>query len=92
MLVAVAAVRVLGQVDPDDVVGRAGGELGALLRVDDVIRRRGEVLQGARHARVVVQGAERLDAGHRRLRLDEFSRGACTGEGASCSCPSRRGC
>jgi hypothetical protein len=64
--VAVAAVGVLGQVDEHGVVRRAGGQLGALLGIDDVVGRRREILQRTRHGGVVVQGVERLDAGHRR--------------------------
>ena len=41
----------LRQVDLDDVVGRAGRQGGALLRVDHVVRRRHDGLRGRRHGR-----------------------------------------
>ena len=52
------------EVDLDDVVRRAGDELGALRLVDDVVRRRGDGLEAADGREVVVEGAEGLDVGH----------------------------
>ena len=59
--VAVAAVGVLGQVDVDDVVRRARGQLCALLGVDDVVGRGGELLQrpGDRRGRSTGLGGAR---------------------------------
>ena len=54
----------LRQVDLDDVVRRAGEQVGALGGVDDVVRRRDDVLQAADAVEVVVEGAEGLDFGH----------------------------
>jgi hypothetical protein len=54
----------LGQVDAHDVVGRAIGELPALLGVDDVVGRRRDVAKRADLCQVVVQGAQGLDVGH----------------------------
>jgi hypothetical protein len=54
----------LRQVDADDVVRRALGQRGALLGVDDVVRRGDDSLQRADLRGVVVQGAQRLHVGH----------------------------
>ena len=52
------------QVDPDDVVGRAGLELGPLLGVDHVVGRGDDVLEAAGSVQVVVQRPQRFDIGH----------------------------
>ena len=54
----------LREVDLDDVVGRAGRQRGALLRVDDVVRRRHDGLQAADAVEGVMEGVEGLDVGH----------------------------
>ena len=64
VLVGVAAGRVLGQVDRDDVVRGAGEQRGALLAVDHVVRRRGDGLQAAGAAEVVVERLQGRDPGH----------------------------
>ena len=83
MVVAVAAVGVLGEVDRDDVVRRARLQLGALVGVDDVVRRRGERLQRAGDGGVVVQGSERLDARHRRESLVGLAPSPCVDPGSA---------
>jgi hypothetical protein len=62
--VPIAAVLGLRQVEGDDVVGRARRQRGALLGIDDVVGRGGDVPQRADAVEVVVQGAKRLDVGH----------------------------
>ncbi len=58
------------QVDPDDVVRRAGLQLGALRGVDHVVRRGHDRLQPTGLGEVVVECGERFDLCHRRsLRL-----------------------
>ncbi len=53
------------EVDAHDVVRGASLELGPLLIVDHVIRRRDDGLQAAGLLEVVVKGSERLDLRHR---------------------------
>ena len=53
------------EVDRDDVERRARLEGGALLVVQDVVRRGDEVLKRARHLAAVVEGVEGLEIGHR---------------------------
>ena len=90
--VAVAAVGVLGEVDRDDVVGRACGEPLALTGVDDVVGRGREILQRAGDGGVVVQGSERLDARHRRESLVGLAPvpRAAMDPGSTCGLPSGR--
>ena len=64
VLVRVAAVVGLRQVDRYDVVRRPFGELGPLLGVDDVVGRSRDAAQRTDDAEVVVQGTQRLDVGH----------------------------
>jgi hypothetical protein len=52
------------EVDLHGVVGGAGDERGALLVVDDVVRRRRDGLEAADGVEVVVDRAEGLDVGH----------------------------
>ena len=58
----------LRQVHGDHVERRAGDQLGALAGVDHVVWRRHDARQRADDRRIVVQGAQRLDIGHRRWR------------------------
>ncbi len=54
----------LREVDLDRVVGRLGRQRGALLRVDDVVRRRHDGLQAADAIERVMECVEGLDVGH----------------------------
>jgi hypothetical protein len=65
VLVRIASVRVAWQVELDDVVGRAGGELGPLRVVDHVIRRSDHVGQSDL-GEVVTQRLNWTDLGHER--------------------------
>ena len=62
--VGILALAGLRKVDLDHVEGRAAQQLGPLRGVDDVVGRRGDVLQRADPGEVVVQGGEGLDVGH----------------------------
>ena len=72
VLVAVAVLRALRQVELDRVEGRPGDERRALLRIDHVVRRGDDVLERADRAQVVVQGVDRADFGHRRQASRRF--------------------
>ena len=52
------------QVDPHDVVGRAGLEITALVLVDHVVGRGHDVLEPASPVQVVVKRPQRFDIGH----------------------------
>ena len=54
----------LGQDDPHAIVRRAGGELGSLLVIDDVIGRREQIARFAGFVEVVTETLERTDRGH----------------------------
>ncbi len=62
--VGIAAVRVLRQVDLDDVVGGTGDQLGALRGVDDVVGRRGDRGEATGAVEVVVESVKGRDVGH----------------------------
>ena len=64
VLVGVAAAGVLGEVDLDDVEGRARDEALALLGVDDVVGRGDHVAERRDGREVVVERAQRQDLGH----------------------------
>ena len=69
VLVAVAPLGRLRQVDFDDVERRAGEQLGPAGGVDDVVGRGDDVGERRDLGEVVVEGVERLDLGHRRRSL-----------------------
>ena len=62
--VRVAAVRVLREVDLDDVVRGAGDQRGALGGVDDVVGRRGDGGEAPGAVEVVVERVQGSDDGH----------------------------
>ncbi len=62
--VGVASVGVLGEVDADDVVGRALLQRLALLWVDDVVGRSDDGIEPAGDVEVVAEGEERVDVRH----------------------------
>ena len=66
MLIRVAAVGIAREVELDDVVGIAPGELGALLVVDHVIRRRDHLRERTHLAEVVMERSKWTDLGHGR--------------------------
>ncbi len=69
VLVAVAAAKVLGEVQLDGVVLRAVDQRAAHRRVDHVVRRCQQVVELAGFAEVVVERAQGLDFRHRGRRL-----------------------
>ena len=75
VLVGIAAAGVARQVELDDVVGRARGELASLLLVDHVIGRRHNVGQRLHPAQVVVNCMKRKDLCHGGDTLDSLASG-----------------
>jgi hypothetical protein len=62
--VGIAAVGILGQVDADDVVGRALLQRLALLGIDDVVGRGDDRIETTGHVEVVAEGQQRVDVRH----------------------------
>jgi hypothetical protein len=72
-------VLAVGQVDLDDVAGRACDERRALLGVDHVVGRGGDVAERADLREVVVQRSKRLDVRHRAAQASGSCRRASLG-------------